>query len=82
VAFAPSDGDAQRTEVDHQTIERRVGEGRTREARGAHAPMAADRGWFACAFDCASVWPPLLRKNAPSVGAGLNSSLLGTTKRD
>ena len=30
---------------------------------------------------CASAWPPVLTKGAPSVGPGLNASLLGTTKR-
>jgi predicted lipoprotein with Yx(FWY)xxD motif len=34
-----------------------------------------------CYGICAKAWPPLLTKGAPSVGPGLNASLLGTTKR-
>jgi predicted lipoprotein with Yx(FWY)xxD motif len=30
---------------------------------------------------CATAWPPVLTKGAPTVGPGLNASLLGTTKR-
>ena len=34
-----------------------------------------------CYGICAAAWPPVLTKGAPSVGPGLNASLLGTTKR-
>ena|SRR2546425_7019004 len=34
-----------------------------------------------CYGACAKAWPPVLTKGAPSVGPGLNASLLGTTKR-
>ena len=34
-----------------------------------------------CYRICAKAWPPVLTKGAPSVGPGLNASLLGTTKR-
>ena len=34
-----------------------------------------------CYGICAKAWPPVLTKAAPSVGPGLNASLLGTTKR-
>jgi predicted lipoprotein with Yx(FWY)xxD motif len=34
-----------------------------------------------CYGICAAAWPPVLTKGAPSVGRGLNTSLLGTTKR-
>jgi predicted lipoprotein with Yx(FWY)xxD motif len=34
-----------------------------------------------CYGGCAKAWPPLLTNDAPKVGAGLDSSLLGTTKR-
>jgi predicted lipoprotein with Yx(FWY)xxD motif len=34
-----------------------------------------------CYGICAAAWPPVLTKGAPSVGPGLNASLLGTTRR-
>ncbi len=34
-----------------------------------------------CYDACATYWPPLLTKDAPKAGAGVNASLLGTTKR-
>jgi predicted lipoprotein with Yx(FWY)xxD motif len=34
-----------------------------------------------CYDACASYWPPLLTKDAPMAGAGVNASLLGTTRR-
>jgi predicted lipoprotein with Yx(FWY)xxD motif len=34
-----------------------------------------------CYGSCASYWPPLLTTGAPSAGAGLTASMLGTTKR-
>jgi predicted lipoprotein with Yx(FWY)xxD motif len=43
--------------------------------------FTADKGKSACYGKCAAVWPPLLAGSNPSVGAGLNSSMLGTTKR-
>ena len=42
--------------------------------------FTADKGSSACYGKCAVVWPPLLASD-PSVGTGLNSSILGTTKR-
>jgi predicted lipoprotein with Yx(FWY)xxD motif len=35
----------------------------------------------ACSGECASAWPPLVVNGMPTVGAGANSSLVGTTKR-
>jgi predicted lipoprotein with Yx(FWY)xxD motif len=34
-----------------------------------------------CYGKCAKAWPPLLTTDAPKVGSGLDSSLLGTTTR-
>lgn len=34
-----------------------------------------------CYGACATYWPPLLTGAAPQAGAGVNASLLGTTKR-
>jgi len=43
---------------------------------------ADHRGASTCYGVCASAWPPLLSKGTtPSVGAGLNARLLGTTRR-
>ena len=42
----------------------------------------ADKGAAStCYGSCASYWPPLLTNGAPQPGAGVNASLLGTTKR-
>ena len=38
-------------------------------------------GTATCYGVCATAWPPVLTKQAPTVGSGLNSKLLGTTKR-
>jgi predicted lipoprotein with Yx(FWY)xxD motif len=38
-------------------------------------------GRSACAASCAKFWPPLLSQGKPTAGAGLRSSLLGTTRR-
>lgn len=35
-----------------------------------------------CYNACATFWPPLLTKDAPQAGAGVNAALLGTTKRN
>jgi predicted lipoprotein with Yx(FWY)xxD motif len=44
--------------------------------------FAKDRnGRSACSGSCATFWPPLLSRSRPTAGAGVNSSLLGTTKR-
>lgn len=34
-----------------------------------------------CYGGCATYWPPVLTDGAPRAGAGVNASLLGTTKR-
>lgn len=34
-----------------------------------------------CYGNCASVWPPLTTQGTPTVGSGLQPSLIGTTKR-
>jgi predicted lipoprotein with Yx(FWY)xxD motif len=34
-----------------------------------------------CYGECARVWPPVLTQGAPRAGAGVDSQLLGTTKR-
>jgi predicted lipoprotein with Yx(FWY)xxD motif len=34
-----------------------------------------------CYASCATAWPPLLTSGAPTAGAGVTASLLGTTKR-
>lgn len=36
----------------------------------------------ACYNACAAAWPPLLTRGTPHVGGGLNSSLVGTLKRN
>jgi len=42
----------------------------------------ADKGTkSACTNACAAAWPPLLVTGKPTVGSGLNASLLGTTTR-
>src|SRR5712691_12069290 len=44
--------------------------------------FAKDRnGRSSCSGSCAKFWPPLLSQSRPTAGAGVNSSLLGTTKR-
>ena len=35
----------------------------------------------ACSGACAAAWPPLLAHGKPTVGSGLNASLIGTAKR-
>jgi predicted lipoprotein with Yx(FWY)xxD motif len=45
--------------------------------------FAADHGAKStCYGACAAAWPPLLTKGAPTVGAGLNAKLVGTTTRN
>jgi predicted lipoprotein with Yx(FWY)xxD motif len=39
------------------------------------------RGKSACYGQCATYWPPLLKKGALTGGTGVKASLLGTTKR-
>ena len=34
-----------------------------------------------CYSTCATAWPPLLTSAAPTAGAGVTASMLGTTKR-
>jgi predicted lipoprotein with Yx(FWY)xxD motif len=44
--------------------------------------FGADRGSVShCYGVCAAAWPPLLTKGAPLAGAGVESKLLGMTKR-
>jgi predicted lipoprotein with Yx(FWY)xxD motif len=44
--------------------------------------FAADHGSKStCYGACANAWPPLLTHGAPHAGAGLNGTLIGTTKR-
>ena len=44
--------------------------------------FGADRGSTShCYGVCAAAWPPLLTKGAPLAGAGVESKLLGMTKR-
>jgi predicted lipoprotein with Yx(FWY)xxD motif len=44
--------------------------------------FGADHGAASTCYGvCASAWPPLLTKGTPSVSAGVNAKLLGTTKR-
>jgi predicted lipoprotein with Yx(FWY)xxD motif len=44
--------------------------------------FAKDRnGESACSGSCAKFWPPLLSSRKPTAGAGVKSSLLGTTRR-
>ena len=43
----------------------------------------ADKGSSStCYGACATYWPPLLTGGAPVAGAGVNATLLGTTKRN
>jgi predicted lipoprotein with Yx(FWY)xxD motif len=45
--------------------------------------FSADHGSTStCYGECATAWPPLLAKDAPSAGTGLNGALLGTSKRN
>jgi predicted lipoprotein with Yx(FWY)xxD motif len=45
--------------------------------------FGADHGTTSSCYGvCASAWPPLLSRSRPSVGAGLNAKLLGTTTRN
>ena len=42
----------------------------------------ADKGTSStCYGSCATYWPPLLTSGQPQAGSGVNSSLLGTTRR-
>ena len=42
---------------------------------------ADKRGKSACYGQCATYWPPLLKKGKLTAGTGLRAKLLGTTKR-
>jgi predicted lipoprotein with Yx(FWY)xxD motif len=45
--------------------------------------FGADHGpTSTCYGECARAWPPLLTNGAPSDGAGMNSHLLSTTRRN
>jgi predicted lipoprotein with Yx(FWY)xxD motif len=39
------------------------------------------KGKSTCSGTCAKFWPPLLASSKPTAGAGVKSSLLGTTRR-
>ena len=44
--------------------------------------FARDTSTASTCYDaCATFWPPLLTKDTPKAGSGVNTSLLGTTKR-
>lgn len=52
---------------------------------GTHRALyvfSADHGSTStCYGECTKAWPPLLTAGTPTVGAGLNRALIGTTKR-
>jgi predicted lipoprotein with Yx(FWY)xxD motif len=50
------------------------------DGRTLYLFTADKRGKSDCYGKCASVWPPLIAAR-PTVGSGLNASMLGTTKR-
>jgi predicted lipoprotein with Yx(FWY)xxD motif len=53
----------------------------TSTGRTLYLFMADHNGRSACYGQCATYWPPLLKKGTLSAGAGLKAKLLGTTKR-
>jgi predicted lipoprotein with Yx(FWY)xxD motif len=53
----------------------------TSSGRTLYLFMKDKNGKSACYGQCASFWPPLMKKGALSAGAGVKAGLLGTTKR-
>jgi predicted lipoprotein with Yx(FWY)xxD motif len=53
----------------------------TSSGRTLYLFMADKNGRSACYGQCASYWPPLMKKGALRAGAGVKGNLLGTTKR-
>ena len=53
----------------------------TSSGRTLYLFMKDKNGKSACYGQCATYWPPLMKKGALRAGAGVKASLLGTTKR-
>jgi predicted lipoprotein with Yx(FWY)xxD motif len=53
----------------------------TSSGRTLYLFMKDKKGRSACYGQCASFWPPLMKKGQLSAGAGVKAKLLGTTKR-
>ena len=53
----------------------------TRAGMTLYLFRADKKGKSACYGQCATYWPPLLKKGALTAGTGLKAKLLGTTKR-
>lgn len=52
-----------------------------RDGRTLYFLTATTGKSFACTGACASIWPPVLTKERPRAGKGVDSKLLGTVKR-
>ena len=53
----------------------------TTSGRTLYLFMKDKNGKSACYGQCATYWPPLMKKGALRAGAGVKANLLGTTKR-
>src|SRR4051794_41051555 len=53
----------------------------TSSGRTLYLFMKDKNGKSACYGQCATYWPPLMKKGALQAGAGVKAGLLGTTKR-
>jgi predicted lipoprotein with Yx(FWY)xxD motif len=53
----------------------------TSSGRTLYLFMADKHGRSACYGECATNWPPLMKKGKVSAAAGVKAALLGTTKR-
>ena len=53
----------------------------TSTGRTLYLFMKDSRGKSSCYGQCATYWPPLMKKGALRAGAGVKAGLLGTTKR-
>lgn len=53
----------------------------TRSGMTLYLFRADKRGKSSCYGQCATYWPPLLKKGALTAGTGIKANLLGTTKR-
>jgi predicted lipoprotein with Yx(FWY)xxD motif len=53
----------------------------TSSGRTLYLFMADKHGKSACYGQCATFWPPLMKKGKVRAGAGVKAKLLGTTKR-